>query len=142
MRTNKILSGILGLTLCMTAGTAFAAEMKYSATLTGAEEVPPVTTDATGMVNATYDTESKMLSWTTEASGLSGDPSAAHFHGPAKMGDNAKPVVPVALDMLDKGSVELTETQARDLADGMWYFNIHTAAHPDGEIRGQVMPAK
>ncbi|HZX84937.1 MAG TPA: CHRD domain-containing protein, partial [Reyranella sp.] len=28
--------------------------------------------------------------------------------------------------------------QAADLAAGRWYFNIHTAANPPGEIRGQV----
>ena len=38
-----------------------------------------------------------------------------------------------------KGDATLTEAQAKDLADGKWYFNIHTAANAPGEIRGQVM---
>ena len=141
MTMTRVSTGLLGLAFCLTAGSALAEEIKYSAKLTGAEQVPPITTSATGMIDATYDTDSKMLSWTTETSGLSGDPTAAHFHGPAKLGTNAKPSLPVKLDMLAKGSSEITAAQAKDLADGMWYFNVHTAAHPDGEIRGQLMPA-
>jgi len=38
-----------------------------------------------------------------------------------------------------KGEATLTDAQAADLQSGKWYFNIHTAAHPGGEIRGQVM---
>jgi hypothetical protein len=37
------------------------------------------------------------------------------------------------------GAATLTDAQAADLQAGKWYFNIHTAAHPGGEIRGQVM---
>ncbi len=35
----------------------------------------------------------------------------------------------------------MTEQQAADLIAGQWYFNIHTAQNPDGELRGQVLPA-
>ena len=66
---------------------------------------------------------------------------AAHFHGPAAAGANAPPVVPVpatALASPIKGDATLTDAQAADLAAGKWYFNIHTAAHGPGEIRGQV----
>ena len=41
-----------------------------------------------------------------------------------------------------KGSATLTEQQVTDLMSGQWYFNIHTAQNPTGEIRGQVLPAK
>ena len=37
-----------------------------------------------------------------------------------------------------KGEATLTDAQAADLAAGRWYFNVHTAANPPGEIRGQV----
>ena len=37
------------------------------------------------------------------------------------------------------GAATLTDAQAKDLADGKWYFNIHTAANKGGEIRGQVI---
>ena len=38
-----------------------------------------------------------------------------------------------------RGTAHLTDEQAGQLLDGQWYINIHTAAHPDGEIRGQVL---
>jgi hypothetical protein len=85
-----------------------------------------------------------MLTWTIVYSGLTGAATAAHFHGPAKPGKNAAPVVPLtgALDSPIKASATLTDAQAKDLLAGLWYINIHTAANPGGEIRGQLTPAK
>ena len=37
-----------------------------------------------------------------------------------------------------EGSATLTDAQAADLTGGKYYINIHTAANPGGEIRGQV----
>ncbi len=37
-----------------------------------------------------------------------------------------------------KGEATLTDAQAADLAAGRGIFNVHTAANPPGEIRGQV----
>ena len=65
----------------------------------------------------------------------------AHFHGPAAVGMNGPPVIPIPSSMLAspiKGQAVLTEAQAADLAGGRWYFNVHTAAHGPGEIRGQL----
>lgn len=124
------------------ATTGFAEEMKFKADLKGSEEVPPIQTSATGTADITYDSDSKNLSWTIEHSGLSGDVTAAHFHGPAAVGANAPPVVPIDVTALAKGSATLDAAQAADLADGRWYLNLHTVANPDGEIRGQVMKAQ
>jgi CHRD domain len=125
------------------AGTsAFAAMESYTATLNGASEVPPNDTKGTGSVTATYDTGTKKFTYTATYSGLTGPATAAHFHGPAAPGVNAPPVVPVAPTALAspiKGDATLTDAQAADLESGKWYFNVHTAAHGPGEIRGQVM---
>ena len=40
-----------------------------------------------------------------------------------------------------QGATHLTAAQIADLNAGSWYINIHTAANPNGEIRGQVTPA-
>jgi hypothetical protein len=124
------------------AGSAFAAVVDYTASLKGSSEVPPNDTKGTGTVNATYDTASKKFTYTVAYSGLTGPATAAHFHGPAAPGANAPPVVPIPPTMLAspiKGSATLTDAQAADLAAGKWYFNVHTAAHGPGEIRGQLM---
>lgn len=143
MHMTAFKAGLAGLALSLALGTAaFAEEMKFKADLTGSEEVPPVETQATGSADITYDSESKELSWTVEHSGLSGDVTAAHFHGPAAPGENAPPVVPIDVANLAQGSATLDDTQATALTEGKLYLNLHTAANPNGEIRGQVMKAE
>jgi hypothetical protein len=121
------------------AGFASAEEKKFTASLAAASEVPPNDSAGTGTADVTFDTESKELSWTIEFSGLTGPATAAHFHGPAAEGENAGVAVPIeGTESPLEGSVMLTDEQVAQLEGGMWYVNIHTDAHPDGEIRGQV----
>ena len=65
----------------------------------------------------------------------------AHFHGPAAIGANAGVAVPLGTNPVSPltGKVKLTSAQAKDLADGKWYANVHTAANPKGELRGQML---
>src|SRR3954464_15471088 len=119
------------------AGPAFADKME--ATLDGKPEVPANTSAATGTADIDYDAASKKLSWKLNYSGLSGPATAAHFHGPAEPGKNAGVAVPISNAASgSEGSATLTDAQAADLAGGKYYVNIHTAANPGGEIRGQV----
>lgn len=129
--------------LAFSAMPAYAEMMNFTADLTGASEVPPADTTATGKVEATFDTESKVFTWTVNYEGLSGDATGAHFHGPAAEGAVADPVVPLADPLASPitGNATLTDDQATQLQGGQWYFNIHTAKFPDGEIRGQVKAA-
>jgi hypothetical protein len=120
------------------AGPAFADKMK--ATLDGKSEVPANTSAATGTADVDFDPASKKLSWKVTYSGLSGPATAAHFHGPAEAGKNAGVAVaiPNAGTSPVSGDATLTDAQAADLVAGKYYINIHTAANPGGEIRGQV----
>ena len=137
------------------AGTAFAlalavgapanaAVMSFKADLTGAQETPPNDSKGKGAVDAAYDPATKTLTWTITYSDLTGPASAAHFHGPAAAGAKAAPVVPIKGDLKSpiKDTAILTDEQAKDLQAGMWYFNVHTAKFPDGEIRGQMKTTK
>jgi hypothetical protein len=120
-------------------GFALAEEKHFAADLSGASEVPPNDSGGAGTANITYDTDSKELTWTVEYSGLTGPATAAHFHGPAAEGENAGVVVPIEVaEGTMEGSATLNDEQASQLTEGMLYVNIHTGAHPDGEIRGQV----
>jgi hypothetical protein len=90
-------------------------------------------------VTATFDPATKHLSWTGQYSGLTGPVTAAHFHGPAKAGENAGVLVPVTAPTSPfSGEATLDDAKAADLAAGRVYFNVHTGANPKGEIRGQL----
>jgi hypothetical protein len=122
---------------------ALADTEKFTATLDGGQQSPPVTTKGKGTATLTFDTAKKKLSWNVKYSGLSGPATAAHIHGPAAMGENAGPVIPFKkLKSPIKGSETLTDAQAADLEAGKYYVNVHTAANKDGEIRGQIEKAK
>jgi hypothetical protein len=120
------------------AGPAFAEKMK--ATLDSKSEVPPNASTGTGTADIDYDAATRKLSWKLTYSGLSGPATAAHFHGPAEPGKNAGVAVaiPNATETPAEGSAILTDAQAADLMAGNYYVNVHTAANPGGEIRGQV----
>jgi hypothetical protein len=144
MRRQLIRFGIVGIaaaSMLALAPAAFAQAVMYKADLTGGAQVPPNTTKGTGTLQATYDPASKKLTYTVNYKDLTGPATAAHFHGPADAKANAGVVVPAAAPLTSpiKGEATLTDAQAADLAAGRWYFNIHTAANPPGEIRGQVM---
>ena len=115
--------------------------MSYKADLKGTSEVPPTTSAGTGTLTATYDTASKKLTWKGNVSGLTGNASAAHFHGPAEPGKNAGVLIPAPGVTTGpfEGSATLTDDQAKALAAGQTYFNIHTGANPSGELRGQLV---
>jgi hypothetical protein len=123
------------------AGAADAAVMRFTTGLKGGDEVPPNATTGSGQVMAELDTDTKRFSYVVTYSGLTGPAVAAHFHGPAAPGANAPPMVMV-MDLASpmSATATLTDGQIADLEAGKWYFNIHTAAHPGGEIRGQLRP--
>jgi hypothetical protein len=121
------------------AGPSMAAMMNFKADLSGKNEVPPNTTAGSGSVTATYDTDTKKLTWKGSYSGLTGPATAAHFHGPADPGKNAGVMVPIAPATSPlEGSATLNDAQAKALLDGEMYVNVHTAVNKGGEIRGQL----
>ena len=135
--------GLSGLVLaaCLAVTNPALAEMiSLKAELKGSNEVPPNGGKGTGTVTATYDTASKKLTWKGEYSGLTGPATMAHFHGPAEPSKNAGVAVPITPSTSPfEGSATLTDVQAAELMAGQWYVNVHTAAHPGGEIQGQVV---
>ncbi len=93
-----------------------------------------------GSATATFNSNTNAFDWLIAWEGLTDAPTAGHFHGPAAPGDNAG--VQVAFDHTVNptiGSATLSTEQADQLFDELWYINVHTAAFPGGEIRGQVL---
>ena len=109
--------------------------------LSGDEEVPPVATTASGEATVTLD--GAVLSVSGSYEGMTA--TVAHIHGPAAPGVNAGVLFPLDVDAATtsvSGEFTLTEDQLAELADGLYYVNVHSAAYPAGEIRGQiVLPA-
>ena len=145
-RQSVFMSCIILLGFVYTEG-ARADATSFKVALTGAQCVPPVDTTGSGTAELTYDPATRMVTWNIAYTGLSSPTTMAHFHGPAKAGKNAPPVIwlstqgsPPANPI--KGSATLTPDQAKQFSDGEWYVNIHSQSHPAGEIRGQVIPPK
>lgn len=114
-----------------------------SGTASGDQEVPPVSTSATGTLSGSYDTVSKSLIYSISWTGLSGDATMAHFHGPAVAGENAPPIETLTITTngtagIAKDTIVASDALHSALMSGKVYYNVHTAAHPDGEVRGQV----
>ncbi|MCO6477817.1 MAG: CHRD domain-containing protein [Phaeodactylibacter sp.] len=116
----------------------------FSANLMGAQEVPPVTTPASGSGAFTLTDAGLVFNVTVE--GL--DFTAAHFHN-APIGENGGVVRGIGGDFIDKtASGVWSSADAQPLADelmaelmlGNIYVNVHTEANPGGEIRGQLSP--
>ena len=141
-RSQILRGGSAALVLAALGACASAAgpSVTVSSTLSSAAEVPPNQSTATGTLQGSYDKQSKLLSWKLVYSGLSGPATMAHFHGPAMAGENAGVVVPLANPAsAAESTATLTDAQAADMLAGKWYINVHTAANPGGEIRGQLI---
>ncbi|MGL4262513.1 MAG: CHRD domain-containing protein [Afipia sp.] len=140
MNSKAIALGVVAMGACVAlSGPAYAEKISMKVNLTSTAEVPPNTSPGKGTADVTYDTTSKMLTWKTTYSGLTGPATMAHFHGPAEAGKNAPVVIPFK-DAASgaEGSATLTDAQAADLMAGKLYINVHTDANKGGEIRGQV----
>jgi hypothetical protein len=109
-------------------------------TLTGAQEVPAVTTSATGDAKITVGAD-KSVSGTITTTGIAG--TMAHIHMGA-LGKNGKVLVNLEKTSDNVWSVpantKLTDEQYKMYQDGELYVNVHSADHKSGEIRAQLKP--
>ena len=129
---------------CLVAIPALAETIALQAELKPQNQVPAINGNpASGNCSVGFEAQSKMLSWTCSYSGMTGKALAGHFHGPADATKTAGVVITLPkIDSPFEDKATLTDAQAAELLAGKWYVNIHTAAHPGGEIRGQVVKAK
>jgi hypothetical protein len=131
---------------------------KFTASLSGTNETPPVTTNATG--TATFESVGTSIRWVINVAHLSGPATAAHIYVvttgtsgivamhlcgttgiPACASDTAAATLQGSssiVDIVNGNSLDGLLTAMRENAA---YVNVHTAANPGGEIRGAILPA-
>src|SRR5262249_6033101 len=116
----------------------------FTASLTGAQEVPPNASTATGTATVTLNAAETMITVSLTFSGLTAPATAAHIHGLAPPGTNAPVVFPLAgVPLATSGSIgpqvfAITAGQVSGLRSGLFYVNVHDSTFPGGEIRGQL----
>ena len=132
-------------------------EQKFTAKMTGKEEVPPHDTKATGTAEFTLSADGKTMSYKVNVMNID-KVTMAHIHQ-GKVGENGPPVVWLFNSsskptgpmngMLSQGKIisndlvgPLKGKQISDLVklinDAQAYANVHTQQNPKGEIRGQI----
>jgi CHRD domain len=108
--------------------------------LSGDQEVPPVTTSASANGTITVS-PNKSVTGNITVSGM--EPTAAHIHEAAQ-GENGPVIIPLTKSSDTTWSVpagaKLTDAQYKSYLAGNLYVNVHSAAHKGGEIRAQLRP--
>lgn len=123
------------------------ADQIFTANLSGAQDVPPTNSTATGVATVDLNTLQTMITVNLTFSGLTGTATAAHIHGPAPAGSNAGVLFPfTGVPSATSGSIPqqtfaIDSTQVGYLEAGDLYVNVHSTAFPGGEIRGQLLAA-
>lgn len=128
---------LLGLLAACMPGTTAPRTMEVQ--LVGANEVPPVTTDAFGSANVSAAGTALAIDGAFDGFVA----TAAHVHGPAAVGENAGVLFTLVVDNANthfEGTFTMTAEQVEWFKDGLLYINMHSEANPGGEIRGQILP--
>ena len=116
-------------------GMAFGKDVKV--TLSGQNEVPPVTTSASGEGTISIADDGS-VSGSVTTKGIQS--TAAHIHTGAA-GTNGPVIVPFTKEgdtYKAPAGAKLNADQMKAFQAGELYFNVHSAANPGGEIRGQL----
>jgi hypothetical protein len=137
-RTQRNRALIVAAALAVMVGSASATDVKVK--LVGAEETPPVTSSATGTGTIVIAAD-KSVSGIIKTTGIDG--TVAHIHVGAP-GVSGPPIITLTKTadgtwMVPAGS-KLTDDQYASFKAGNLYVNVHSAAHPPGEIRAQLKP--
>jgi uncharacterized protein (TIGR03382 family) len=136
----------VAVSLLLIPSLAEASVSTYAVVMTSQQEAPSgggtSTSTATGSTTLAFDDVTKRLTGTLTYAGLSGPPVAAHIHqgacGVSGAVDEtlaASATSPMAIDVV------LAPAEETALATNDLYVDFHTAQHPDGEIRGQILSA-
>jgi Cu/Zn superoxide dismutase len=141
-----VIGAFVVLLTLMSSAAAQNQQQSFTAKLSGNNEVPPVTTTATGMAQFQPSSDGNKISYTLNAANINNF-MMAHIHQ-GKAGENGEPVAPLSMGngTITSGDLQgpLAGKQLSDLVNlmnnGQAYVNMHTQQNMNGEIRGQIMP--
>ena len=142
MRKNLFLILTIGLSAFIFSTTA-SAQQKFTVSLNGVQENPPVNSPGIGSCVLTLDTAETQITLGCTYSGLGSNASDAHIHTNGPVGVNGPVLFNLTGASGTSGTLTLAPTavtpaQVADLRAKRWYVNIHTTNFSDGEIRGQI----
>ena len=134
--------------------------LQFQATLTGSAEVPPNSDPTTAI--GIFSLDANLLSFRVDVPAVTFISVSGYIQGPASPGANAPIIFDLggptfhsgnsfgsppyygfgspAVPPFGAGPFPLTDAQIAQLEAGLWYENITSAARPDGQLRGQILP--
>ena len=136
------LAAFLAATAAFFAGcTSMPTAQQMRLVLGGTQEVPPINTSASANGSIVVSPD-RTVGGSVTTNGIAG--TAAHIHiGSA--GKNGPVIIPLVKSGDNVWSVpsgtKLTEAQYESFRAGDLYVNVHSSAHPGGEIRAQLTPS-
>jgi type 1 fimbria pilin len=137
-RTLLAMIGVMAILVAMGASVASAVDAKV--TLSGNQEVPPVTTSATGSGTITVAAD-QSISGSIKTTGVKATAAHIHLGAPNANGEVIITLTKVGEDGWTVGpGAKLQDAHFQAFKDGRLYVNVHSAANPNGEIRGQIKP--
>lgn len=144
---TRLLVGIAAFSLLVSPGLISSPETRaanfvFETQMFGTNQVPPVTTVGWGFFRFFFNDDRSAADVTVDLKGLAGDAVvSADIHRGAP-GSNG-PVVKHLADggfIVTSAKVTFTRAELQDMAAGNWYISLKTETHPDGELRGQIVP--
>jgi hypothetical protein len=118
----------------------------FTANLTGAQEVPPAATTATGYARIVINESTGALTFTVVFNGLTSNQTASHIHAPAAIGASTGVAINFGAVGGTSGTISgattITPTQLSQLRQGLGYVNVHSVNFSNGEIRGQLAKSR
>jgi hypothetical protein len=115
-----------------------------SGNASGSQMVPSVSDTGTATISGTYNANTKVLTYTTNWSNLTGAPTSGGFYSGATgvngtmVGSTWNLGTGLTETGTFSGQTTLTADQANQLLNGEWYYSLGTTANPNGEVRGQI----
>jgi hypothetical protein len=117
-----------------------AGERLFAASLSGGNEVPPVNSAASGAMQLVLNAAAASLRYESAVTGLGDATSVFMVNGPAGTAGGTPVATLTLVGTNPTGTQAVTASDLTNLQASRYYVDIHSSLHPEGEIRGQIVP--